>query len=164
MSRRFSAAALVAGVLALVIALTASAAAPDHFTDSQDYSGVTQCEGFNDVWVGHLDVHGITKYDRQGNPVEDIVHVSGWETNSRSDDPSISITAKRNFDIVFTYADGLERDNGNVYTQVAKGQGVLFHDVGNIVFDGPTTVAVHGPHDANTGGDAVFCAALEAVS
>ena len=158
---------LLAAVSALFLvgAGAAFAVPPEHHTDSEDYRGSSSCGTFSDVYVGHLDVSAITTFDRAGNPVRDVVHVSGWETNSRSDDPSVSITAKRNWTIVYNYASDTEMDAGAIYTQTAPGQGVLFHDVGNIRFGtGGADVTVHGPHDVFDQGDAAYCNALLAVS
>ena len=64
----------------------------------------------------------------------------------------MSITAKRSFTLIYTYATDTEKDAGNVFTQTAPGQGVLFHDVGNITFHGETgTVTIRpGPHDISS--------------
>ena len=153
-------ASLAAG---LVLVSAATAASPIRFTDSNDYSGSVSCGSFNDMYQGHLDISGITTLDRNGNPVRDVVHVTGWERNWRSDRPSVSMTATRNFTVDFVYATGVESDNGSVFTQVAPAQGVLFHDVGNIVFAGGD-VTIHGPHDVFDQGDAAFCNALLALS
>jgi hypothetical protein len=150
-------------MLVLGIASVGFAAQPAHFTDSIDYDGSSACTGFDENYVGHLDVQGMTTYDKAGNPVRDVVHLKGWETNTRSDDPSVSITAKRNFTIIFDYASDTEKDAGMVFSQTVPGQGVLFHDVGNISFHGED-VTVHGPHDIFEQGDAAFCNALIAVS
>ena len=128
-----------------------------------DYDGSSPCTGFDDDYVGHLGIQGITTYDKAGNPVRDVVHLKGWETNSRSDDPGVSITATRNFTLIFDYASGTETDLGMVFSQTAPGQGVLFHDVGNISFHG-SDVTIHGPHDIFVQGDVAFCNALVAVS
>ena len=95
--------------------------------------------------------------------MQDIVHITGWETNYRSDKPSVSITAHRSFTVIYTYATDSERDVGNVITQTAPGQGVLFHDVGSITFSA-SGVTIHGPHDVFEQGDAAFCNALIAVT
>jgi hypothetical protein len=153
-------ASLAAG---LVLASAAAAAPPTRWTDTTDYSGSASCGAFDDMYQGHLDISGMTTADRDGNPVRDVVHISGWERNWRSDRPSVSMTAKRSFTVVFDYATGVESDNGNVFTQVAPGQGVLFHDVGKIIFAGPD-VTIHGPHDIFDQGDAAFCNALLALS
>lgn len=108
-----------------------------------DYSGSTSCGSFNDLYRGHLDASIVSKFDKAGNPVQDVVHITGWETNYRSDKPSVSITAHRSFTVIYTYATDSERDVGNIITQTAPGQGVLFHDVGSITFSG-SGVMIHG--------------------
>ena len=115
------------------------------------------------MYAGHLEIAGMTTFDAEGNPVRDVIQISGWERNWRSDRPSVSITAKRSFTVINTYATDTEKNAGNVFTQTAPGQGVLFHDVGNISFSGGT-VTIHGPHDIFAEGDAAFCNALRAVS
>ena len=153
---------LVCGV-AMACAGVARAVPPVHHTDVADYSGSTSCGTFNDVYFGHLDVSVISTYDKDGNPVKDIVHISGWETNYRSDMPSVSITARRNFTEIYTYATDSDRTVGNIFTQTAPGEGVLFHDVGLIMFEGEN-VTIHGPHDIFDQGDTAFCNALLAVT
>ena len=163
MRKRIVVMAAVGVVLALALALAAAAAPPDHFTDVENYSGADSCGTFNDLYEGHLDVRGITTYDKAGNPVRDVVHLSGWERNWRSDDPAVSITARREFTVVYNYATGTERDLGNIYTQTFGGQGVLFHDVGSLTFSGGDVI-VHGPHDTFGQGAAPFCNALLAAT
>jgi hypothetical protein len=160
---RFSALCALVFCVGLTLAAAAGAVPPVHHTDSADYSGATSCGAFDDVYVGHLDVNVTSTFDKAGNPVTDIVHISGWETNSRSDMPSVTMTAHRSFTVIYTYATDSERDVGNIFTQTAPGEGVLFHDVGFIMFDGGS-VTVHGPHDIFDQGDAAFCNALLAIT
>jgi hypothetical protein len=147
----------------VVAASVALGAPPERFTDVRDYSGSASCGAFDDKYAGHLEIAGTTALDTDGNPVRDVVHVSGWERNWRSDRPSVSITAKRDFTVIYTYATDTEKTAGNVFTQTAPGQGVLFHDVGNITFTGGA-MTIHGPHDVFVEGDGAFCNALRAVS
>jgi hypothetical protein len=163
MGKRLAIAAVCATAL-LALTTVAAASPPTHFTDSDDYSGSSACGTFDDLYEGHLEVHGITIYDSEGNPVRDVVHITGWERNWRSDQPSVSITAKRNFNVVYTYATDTEKDVGIIESQTAPGQGVLFHDVGNIQFQGGAVVTVRGPHDVFDQGDAAYCNGLLAVS
>lgn len=164
MSMRLAFVGSVFAAALLSLCPVAFASPPTHFTDSVDYSGSESCGTFDNLFEGHLDIRGITTFDKQGNPVKDVVHLSGWEVNWRSDDPSVAITAKREFNVTYVYATDLEKDAGNIYTQTAPGHGVLFHDVGNIQFQGGALVVIHGPHDTFTQGQAVFCDALLAVS
>ena len=166
MRRQLVFAVLVGTLAAGSFAAIAAAVPPDHFTDSADYSGSAPCGTFDNLYQGHLDVSGTTRFDQNGNPVQDVVHISGWERNWRSDRPSVSITAKREFNVTFDYATNIEKDSGIIYQQTSPGNGLLFHDVGSILFNDATghVIAVHGPHDTFTGGQPVFCDALLAVS
>jgi hypothetical protein len=156
---------VAASVVVLCVAGVASATPPEHFTDAIDYDGTSHCAGFDDVYSGHLAVNGITTFDSAGSPVRDVVQFRGWETNYRSDDPSVTITGKRNFTVIYDYATDTETDFGAVFNQTAPGQGVLFHDVGSISFPfGGGDATVHGPHDIFDQGDEAFCNALIAVS
>ena len=154
----------VVGALSLAIAGAALAVPPVQETDSQDYSGSSSCGSFDDVFVGHLDAHLMTTFDQAGNPVRDILHFNGWETNYRSDMPSVSITGHRSFTVMFDYSSGIERDIGNIFTQTFPGQGVLFHDVGLISFLGPNLLTIHGPHDIFDQGEAAYCNGLIAAT
>jgi hypothetical protein len=154
-------AAAVCGV-ALLLAAAASAKPPERFTESFPYSGSASCGGFNDVWEGSIEARGMTTFDQAGNPVADIVHFKRVETNWRSDDPSASMTGTGSFTIKYDYATDTESNLGQVFKQTYPGLGLLFHDVGKIVFS-PGGVVVHGPHDIFEQGDAVFCDALEAI-
>jgi hypothetical protein len=166
MSRRFTFVALLGTLAAGLLAAGALAVPPDHHTDSQDYFGGSSCGAFTDLYEGHLDASGVTKFDRQGNPVEDVVHITGWERNWRSDRPSVTYTLKRDFIVHYDYATNTERDTGIVLSTTAPGQGVLLHDVGNIQFDNGTgaTIVIHGPHDVAEQGDVAYCNALLAIS
>jgi hypothetical protein len=154
--------ALACGV-GLLLVSAASATPPERFTDSFTYSGSASCGGFDDVWEGSIEVSGMTTFDTAGNPVADIVHIKRVETNWRSDDPSVSMTATGSFTVHFDYATDTETDTGQVFSQTYPGLGVLFHDVGNISFS-PGGVVIHGPHDIFEQGDAAFCDALEAIA
>ena len=147
---------------ALVFAGAALAKQPEHFTDSFSYSGSASCGGFDDMYEGSLELSGMTTFDKAGNPVADIVHVKRVERNWRSDDPSASMTATGSYTIHYDYATDTETDTGQIYKQTYPGLGLLFHDVGKIVF-APGGVVVHGPHDVFEQGNDAFCGALEAI-
>jgi hypothetical protein len=148
--------------VALLLAGAASAKAPERFTETDPYSGSVSCGGFDDVWEGSIEVSGMTTFDKAGNPVADIVHLKRVETNWRSDDPSVRMTSTGSWTIHYDYATDTETNTGQVYKTTFPGLGLLFHDVGKIVFS-PGGVVVHGPHDVFDQGDAAFCDALEAI-
>ena len=148
---------------ALLLAGAASAKPPERFTDSITYSGSASCGGFNDVWEGSIEISGMTTFDKAGTPVADILHLKRVETNWRSDDPSVSMTGTGSWTVHYDYATDTEANTGQIFNQTYPGLGVLFHDVGRIVFS-PGGVVVNGPHDIFEQGDAVFCDALEAIA
>jgi len=154
----------VAAMGAAVLALAASAWAkpPERFDDQFDYSGQVSCGAFDDVWEGAITLHGITTFDKQGNPVSDVVHFQRTETNWRSDDPDTSMTLTGSWTVHYDYATDTETDTGVIINQTFPGFGLLFHDVGFISFT-PDGVVVHGPHDVFEQGDAAYCNALEAI-
>ncbi len=172
MKRRFALVLAALACVALASAVGATAGPPDHFTDSVTYAwddtgaSATPCGAFDDRYMGHFDVSGITKFDKSGNPMQDVVHITGWETNWRSDNPAISYTIKRQFTVQYDYATNTEKDTGIIYTVSAPGVGLLFHDVGNIGEDDSTFefTYIHGPHDVATNGEVTFCNALLAIS
>ena len=73
-----------------VAASVARGAPPERFTDVVDYSGSASCGTFDDMYAGHLEIAGMTTLDAEGNPVRDIVRISGWERNWRSYSPTMS--------------------------------------------------------------------------
>jgi hypothetical protein len=148
--------------VALLLAGAASAKPPERFTDSIPYSGSASCGAFDDLYEGSLELSGMTTFDKAGNPVADIVHFKRVERNWRSDDPSVSMTATGSWTEHFDYATDTTVTTGQVFKQTYPGLGLLFHDVGIVIFS-PTGLVIHGPHDVLEGGDAVFCDALEAI-
>jgi len=172
MKRRFALVLAASACTLLAFAAGATAGPPAHFSDSVSYAwddpgaSATSCGAFDDYYMGHFDVSGITTFDKSGNPVQDVVHITGWETNWRSDESSASYTIKRQFTVQYDYATNTEKDTGIIYTVSAPGVGLLFHDVGNIGEDDTTFefLYIHGPHDVATNGDVTFCNALLAIS
>jgi hypothetical protein len=148
---------------ALFAAATASAAPPDHFTESVDYSDSASCTGFTNFYSGHQDVHGITTFDKQGNPVMDVVHVQGSELNSRSG-TSDTYTVYFDFTFTYDYAADVSSLKGQVIRVNYAGLGVLFHDVGNIIHYPGDVDVIHGPHDAFEQGQDAYCNAFLAIA
>jgi hypothetical protein len=172
MKRRIALVLAASTCTVLAFATGATAGQPVPFTDSVTYSssdpqgGPTPCGTFDDEYMGHFDVSGITTFDKSGNPVQDVVHISGWETNWRSDNPAIRFTAKRQFTVQYDYATNTEKDTGMIFSTTAPGVGLLFHDVGNIGEDDSTFefLYIHGSHDVAEQGNVTFCNALLAIS
>ena len=118
-------------IVSLVIACAAFAitasvalgAPPEQFTDVVDYSGSASCGTFNDMAAVTAEIAGVTTFDAEGNPVRDVVHIGNWERNWRSGRPSVSITAKRSFTVIYTYATDTETNAGGDTTSQTAGTG-----------------------------------------
>jgi len=157
--------ALVACLTATLsaLALTAAAsAAQDRWTDSFDYSNSAPCATFTNLWTGNADERGMTTYDKAGNPVKDIVHQTGTELDWRSDTLA-SFSVSWSFTIVYDYASDTTTLNGQVDKATSPGVGLLFSDVGKVVFTSDGPLVIHGPHDVLAGGNQVYCDALAKI-
>ena len=149
---------------ALLVAASAGAAPPDHFTDSDSYTGNASCGSFTNFWSGSFTLTGKTMFDKNGDPVMDVVHESGSELNWRSGNND-SYTVYFDYNIVYTYATDTTSLSGKVIKVTYPGLGLLFHDVGKIVFGpGGDVVAVHGPHDTFEQGQDAYCNAFLAIA
>jgi len=165
MLRKFRRPALVAGLAATASALvlaSASSAAQDRWTDSFGYDGSAPCDTFTNLWTGQAEERGMTTYDKNANPVKDIVHQTGTELDWRSDTLA-SFSVSWSFTIVYDYATDTTTLNGRVLMATSPGAGVLIQDVGKVIFtpDGPPVV--HGPHDVLASGNQAYCHALEEI-
>ena len=155
--------ASVVGAALFVVAASAVAAPPDHFTDSGSYTGNASCGSFTNFWSGSFAVSGKTMLDKAGNPVKDVVHQSGSELNWRSGSDA-SYTVYFDFNIVYDYATDTTSLNGKVIKVNYPGLGVLFQDVGKIVFVHDEVTTVHGPHDTFEQGQDAYCNAFLAIA
>ena len=166
MRKRFGLLTLVGVIAAGLLTAAALAIPPDHHTDSEDYSGGASCGAFTDLYEGHLDASGITKFDKQGNPV------AGRRSHQRLGTQLAIRPAKRvvhveaEFHRALRLCDRHRVGHRNHLIDDRSGHGVLFHDVGNIQFNDGTgeVIAIHGPHDVFDQGDAAYCNALLAIS
>jgi len=155
--------ASVVGAALFVVAASALAAPPDHFTDSGSYTGNASCGSFTNFWSGSFSVSGKTTFNKNGDPVMDVVHQSGSELNWRSGN-SDSYTVYFDFNIVYDYATDTQSLNGKIIKVTYPGLGVLFQDVGKIVFAHGEVTAVHGPHDTFEQGQDAYCNAFLAIA
>ena len=148
---------------ALLVAASAGAAPPDHFTESGTYANSADCDGFTNFYAGSFTVSGKTMLDKNANPIKDVVHESGSELNWRSGNND-SYTVYFDYNIIYDYATDTTSLNGKVIKVTYPGLGVLFHDVGKFVVVGGEVVAVHGPHDTFEQGQDAYCNAFLAIA
>lgn len=128
-----------------------------------DYSDSASCTGFTNFYSGHQDVRGITTFDAQGNPVKDVVHITGSEFNWRSGS-SDTYTVYFAHTPVYDYASDTSTLNGQITRVNYPGLGVLFHDVGTIVHLPGDLTVFHGPHDVWEQGQDAYCNAFLAIA
>lgn len=121
-------------------------------------NGVTLEETFTEV------VRVTTFFDRAGNPVRIQIHVdfAGVVTNPATGQ---SVEDPGRLTTFIDPATGETTTVGLIFSTTVPGVGVVFHDVGKVVFDADGNVTFQGgPHDVLDlgGGDptALFCAAL----
>jgi len=148
---------------ALLVAASAGAAPPDHWTDSGSYEDSASCGSFTNYYQGSFTENGTTTFDKNGNPVKDIIHQSGSELDWRSGSTD-SYTVNFNFTRVHDYATGTNTLNGMVIKVTYPGLGILFHDVGQIVHLPGGVTVIHGPHDVWEQGQDAYCNAFLAIA
>ncbi len=160
--------ALLAAVFAALPLLSAAAAPPlvETITNEGSFAfagpcpnGVTLVETFTE------DVRITTFFDKEGTPVRVQIKVNfvGVVTNPETGE---SVRDAAHHTIFLDLIDGTETVVGLTFSATVPGVGVVFHDVGRVVFDAAGNVIFEaGPHDVlNTEGAhavrANFCAAL----
>ena len=162
-------ASLAAVALALLALPAAGSAAPpvvEAFHDEGSGAFAGPCpNGVTLVFTFAEDVRVTTFFDAAGTPVRAQIAVNhvgvvtNPETGERVADPSHQT-------IIVDLVEGTVAQVGLVFSATVPGVGVVFHDVGRVVFDAAGNLTFEaGPHDVlHTEGDHVvranFCAAL----
>jgi hypothetical protein len=159
--RRLPTLTLLSAVILLAVPATASAQRPVVEVFSRPYVGSVPCSGgFNDNFQGTFSRRVTTFFDASGNPVTMHVRFSGHETDTNSVTGK-TIAARQSFTVVIDLATGTLSYHGQVWMSNGGGQGSLFQDTGNVVFDGDgNLIKEAGPHEVLDEGTAGFCKAL----
>lgn len=153
---------LVAVSLALVSAITASAAGPDIQAFHDEGSAVVaDCGGFLALADYEIDGRAITFLDNDGNPLRVQAHVAynGTLTNSVTGlilrDPS-RLTLTENLQ------EGTTTQAGLAFAITVPGEGIAMLDVGRLVLNAEGNVIFEaGPHQFLGEGESLICAALD---
>ncbi len=161
-------ASLAVALPLLALPLLAAAAPPvvETFHDEGSFAFAGSCpNGVTLVATFTEDVRVTTFFDKAGTPVraQIKVNVAGVVTNPETGE---SVENPTHTTVFVDLVEGTEAQVGLVFKATVPGVGVVFHDVGRVVFDAAGNLIFEaGPHDVlNTAGDhpvrAAFCAAL----
>ena len=161
-----SLAAVAVALLTLPVAVSAAPPVVETFHNEDSFAFAGPCpNGVTLVGTFTEDVRVTTYFDKAGTPVRSQikVNVAGVVTNPETGE---SVENPAHTTIFVDLVEGTEAQVGLVFKATVPGVGVVFHDVGRVVFDAAGNLIFEaGPHDVlNTAGDhpvrAAFCAAL----
>ena len=167
--RRLLPASLVAvavALLALPVAVSAAPPVVETFHNEDSFAFAGPCpNGVTLIGTFTEDVRVTTFFDQAGTPVRAQIKVNrvGVVTNPETGE---SVENPSHQTIIVDLVEGTVAQVGLTFSATVPGEGVVFHDVGRVVFDAAgTPIFEAGPHDvlATEGAHAVrarFCAAL----
>ena len=147
-------------LLLLALALPAGATPPQTYSFSGTNSDVIHCEGFDDNFTDVFSARRTVFFDNAGNTIRVVEHVVSHSTDTNS----VTGLTLHEHDRGTTTVDlrtGQISIVGGPIRMNRKGQGIVIHDTGIVVFDAEGNIIFEGgPHEALHEGDQVFCAAL----
>ena len=161
-----SLAVVVVALLTLPVAVSAAPPLVETFTNEGSFAFAGPCpNGVTLVQTFTEDVRVTTFFDKEGNPVRVQIKVNyvGVVTNPETGE---SVKNPGHYTIIDDLVEGTVTQVGLVFSTTVPGVGVVFHDVGRVVFDTDgNPIFEAGPHDVlNTEGAhpvrARFCEAL----
>ena len=161
-----SLAAVAVALLTLPVAVSAAPPVVETFHDEGSFAFAGPCpNGVTLVGTFTEDVRVTTFFDEAGTPVRALITVNyvGVVTNPKTGE---SVENRHHQTIIVDLVEGTVAEVGLIFSATVPGEGVVFHDVGRVVFDAAGDVVFEaGPHDVlNTAGPhavrANFCAAL----
>ena len=157
---------VIVALFTLPVAVSATPPVVETFTNEESFSFAGPCP--NDVTLAESfteDLRITTFVDKEGTPVRVQIHsnfvgvVTNPETGATVEDIGHNT-------VMLDLVEGTETTVGLVFSSTVPGVGVVFHDVGRLVFDAAGNMIFEaGPHDVlHTEGDhpvrARFCEAL----
>ena len=147
--------------LALALAAPALATPPETESFSGTNSGVINCAGFDDSFTDVFSAQAILFFDNAGNPIRVTEHVVSHSTDANSV-TGLALHEHDRYTITVNLRTGELKIAGAPIRMNRKGQGIVIHDTGIVVFDAEENVIFEGgPHELLYQGDeVVFCRAL----
>jgi hypothetical protein len=163
-----SLAVVVVALFTLPVAVSAAPPLVETFTNEDSFQFAGPCANAPDVTLVETfteTVRVTTFFDADGTPVRAQIHVNfaGVVTNPVT---GASVEDNGHQMLIQDLVTGTETQVGLVFSSTVPGVGVVFHDVGRVVFDADGNVIFEaGPHDVlHTEGPhpvrARFCEAL----
>ena len=158
-------AAVAVALLTLPVAVSAAPPVVETFHDEGSFAFAGPCpNGVTLLGAFTEDVRVTTFFDEAGTPVRAQIKVDfvGVVTNPATGE---SVENPSHQTIIVDLVEGTEAQVGLIFSVTVPGEGVVFHDVGRVVFDAAGNVIIAGPHDLLTADGehpvrAAFCAAL----
>jgi len=161
-----SLAAVAVALLTLPVAVSAAPPVVETFHNEGSSAFAGPCpNGVTLVGTFTEDVRVTTFFDKAGTPVRAQITVNfvGVVTNPETGE---SVENPSHQTIIVDLVEGTVTQVGLTFKATIPGEGVVFHDVGRVVFDAAGNVIFEaGPHDVLADGGehpvrAAFCAAL----
>ena len=153
-------AALAAAGIALAALHVAGAAPPVNDKYTYTEGGSIDCGTFVDNFVDYYTISDTTYFGRNGEAVKDVVHV-GHISDDVNSVSGLTLHEHDHFVIIFDFVRGKTYLNGAEFVMNRKGEGIVLHDTGRLVFGENGIEFQAGPHQVNNDGeDLAFCRAL----
>ena len=152
---------VVSLLLLLALAAPSLAIRPQTASFSGTDSGVINCAGFDDNFTDVFSAQATLFFDNAGNPIRITEHVVSHSTDTNSV-TGLSLHEHDRYAITVDLRTGQVTLAGAPIRMNRKGQGIVIHDTGIVVFDAEENVIFEGgPHEVlNEGEEVVFCRAL----
>jgi hypothetical protein len=147
-------------LLSLILTPSALATSPQTHTFSGTNSDVVHCGTFDDNFTDVFSGRETTYFDRAGSPIRIVEHAESHSTDTNSA-TGLSLHEHDQSTTTVDLRTGQVSIVGGPIRMNRKGQGIVIHDTGIVVFDAAgNTIFEGGPHELLNQGDQLFCAAL----
>jgi hypothetical protein len=148
-------------LLAILTITPVLAATPDTYTWEGEFSYTVPCEGFELVGVGQERLRISTFFDRFGDPVRMQIHVAYDGTLTRPGS-NLVLSDPQYAMLQSDLRKGTDTYVGLIYKLTIPGMGIVYQDMGRIVFDADFNVIFEaGTHEFLNGSDTLICKFFE---
>jgi hypothetical protein len=152
--------AVLVGLVLFVLAPPALATPPQTYSFSGTNSDVVHCGTFDDNFTDVFSGRGTMFFDTSGIPIRVVEHVVSHSTDTNSV-TGLALHEHDRYSTIVDLRTGQVSIVGAPIRMNRRGQGIVIHDTGIVVFDAAGNIIFEGgPHELLHQGDQVFCAAL----